>query len=310
MPRRSRRTWLILAVLAAILVGGLILWFVLPLAYRTEWTGLGASRSPIKSPKALFDYYPSKTLWDWLQLLIVPVVLAGAALWFNATEKRRDQEIAQKNRDADQAIADERQQDAALDTYLATMTTLLLDKGLRESMEGDEVRAVAVAQTLTVLPRLNGTRKGVVLRFLYTSRLIDTNTSIVALGGADLHLAILSLIDLTGVNLTGVNLTRANLSEANLYTADLQRANLSEANLSEAVLVSADLTTANLGGATLHGAPMWYVTLVGADLARADLTGADLTRADLTNARHTTPDQLAQAASLEGAIMPDGQKHP
>ncbi len=118
--RLSRRTWLILGGLAAILLGSILLWrIVLPWAYRTEWTGLGASRSPVKSPKALFDYYPAKTLWDWAQLLVVPVVLAGAALLFNVAEKRRDQKIA-----------DDRQQDVALDTYLATMTMLLLDKGL------------------------------------------------------------------------------------------------------------------------------------------------------------------------------------
>ena len=48
------------------------------------------------------------------------------------------------------------------------MTELLLDKKLRES-EVDEVRAVARARTFTVLRRLDGERKGALIRFLIRS---------------------------------------------------------------------------------------------------------------------------------------------
>ena len=48
--------------------------------------------------------------------------------------------------------------------------------------------------------------------------------------------------------------------------------------------------------------------LSGADLRGADLSGADLSGADLSGA-NLTDEQLAQARSLEGAIMPDGTKH-
>jgi len=68
----KRLVWsVVLVVLAAILLL-LLLW---PgWAYQWDWTGFGASKSPIKNPKAPFDYYPSKTLWDWLQLLVIGLV--------------------------------------------------------------------------------------------------------------------------------------------------------------------------------------------------------------------------------------------
>jgi len=126
------------------------------------------------------DYFPAKTGWDWLQLLVIPAALAVVGIIVNRADKRREQQtakdnreqdlkIAEDNRKADQTIAEDRQQEAALEAYFATITNLLLDKKLRESEEGDEIRAVARAQTLTVLRRLNGTRKGAVVRFLHES---------------------------------------------------------------------------------------------------------------------------------------------
>src|SRR5260370_34966560 len=34
------------------------------------------------------EYQPGKTLWDWMQLLFIPVVLAVAGFWFNHRERK------------------------------------------------------------------------------------------------------------------------------------------------------------------------------------------------------------------------------
>jgi uncharacterized protein YjbI with pentapeptide repeats len=47
------------------------------------------------------------------------------------------------------------------------------------------------------------------------------------------------------------------------------------------------------------------------DLSGADLSGADLSEAFLLDAQGVTKDDLEfQAATLEGATMPDGSEHP
>lgn len=48
-------------------------------AYHFDWTGTG---------------FENKTLWDWLQLLIVPFALAIIALLFNLASTRTEQKIA------------------------------------------------------------------------------------------------------------------------------------------------------------------------------------------------------------------------
>jgi uncharacterized protein YjbI with pentapeptide repeats len=50
-------------------------------------------------------------------------------------------------------------------------------------------------------------------------------------------------------------------------------------------------------------------TLRDATLRDANLPGAKLSKADLSGAKDTTSKQLAQAKSLEGATMSNGQKY-
>ena len=303
MRRLSRRSQMIIGGLGLGLgVMLLVLFLIWPAwAYHLDWTGFGASRGPTKSPKALFDYYPSKTLWDWMQLLLIPAVLVVAGFLLNSAQQRRERDIAKenrardldiadKNRAQDRATAEDRQQEAALGEYLATMTTLLLDKELKESTEGSEVRAVARAQTLTVLRRLNGERKGAVVQFLYESALIDKDKLIVDLLGANLLGAAL-----VGAALAGVNLARTILTEARLLGADL---------------TDASLRGCDVRGCDVRGASMARADLERARLINANLAGANLAGANLTRVTGTTPEQLAQAASLDGAIMPDGSIHP
>ncbi len=248
-----QRRRVILAIIALIIVLSILIW----IGYKLEWTGFG-----------------TKTLWDWMQLLIVPAVLAGGAAggayWLNESARQREQ-----------AVTEQRAQETALQTYLDKMTELLLDKKVRESKEESEVRAVARARTLTVLRRLDKDRKGAVLRFLYEADLIDKNKRVIDL----------SWVDLGGTNLSRANLSRANLSGAYLMNANLSRAYLFGANLSRADLSNANLSRARLGVADLSRA----------NLSMANLSNAELTNANLSGAKYTKNHKL-----FKDTIWPEG----
>ena len=134
-----------------------------------------------------FVHHP---LWDWLKLLIVPAVLAGGGIWFNAQQREREQETA-KNR----------AQDETPQAYLDGMAELLTDRDrpLHRAQVGDSLSSVARARTLTVLSRLNGERKARVVQFLHESGLIAADRLILDLSGANLRGAILDEADLRGV---------------------------------------------------------------------------------------------------------------
>ncbi|MCA2701772.1 MAG: pentapeptide repeat-containing protein [Microcystis sp. M179S2] len=263
---------------------------------------------------------PAKSLWDWLGLLGVPLVLAGLGYWFQDKEKDREdkrqeqlKKNAKQNRDKDLQIADDKQKDETLKNYFDSMKELLLEKGLkRSSQEGDEVRNIARILTLTVFRQLDAERNRLVTRFLQESGLIaygkDKSLPVLDLKGAMLgsvrmpnsyreRPVDLDFADFTGANLTGADFTIANLtgvllSGANLTGADFIAAHLPVANLSHADLSHADLTGADLQGATLTDANLTSVRFRTADLRFANLSGAILLDVDLSEAKSLTEIQL------------------
>ena len=287
--------------------------------------------------------FSGKTLWDWLQLLIIPIMLASGGFWFSlqqsdisaqASQRQHDsdQKIATENRQNDMQIALDQQRETTLKTYLDDMSDLLLNHHLRTSKPGDEVSLVARERTLTTLRRLDAPRNGIVVQFLRDASLIIgvpnavVDLSDANLSGDDLSIANLAFVNLSDADLRDANLSgaildsanlshtflgSANLSSAYLENADLSYANLSNANLSDADLSNANLSNANLSRANLSRATLLGATLSGANLSDANLSDANLSNADLTGATGITIEELAkQAKSLAGATMPDGSTHP
>ena len=201
--------------------------------------------------------FATKTLWDWLQLLFVPILLAIGAAWFT---NRQTRESNIENKD--------NQRETALQAYLDNMSELLLHEKLHTAMEGsaevEEAQKIARIRTLTVLPRLDGARKRNVLQFLYESGLIETATSPQD-GTTGNHNPIVDLhgANFRGADLLGIALPGADLKGANFEGADFSGAVLSKANLSKANLSKADLGRVNLNGAILSGA----------NLVNTDFTG-------------------------------------
>src|SRR2546421_8991442 len=173
-------------------IAGLVVLAFIWAAYRFSWSGTG---------------FQGKTVWDWLQLLIVPAALALVALLFNQANTRaereiaqkrygqdkeiaqeryeRDQEIAKQRYEQDQQIALDKQREDLLQAYLDRMSELLLEKGLRTSQADAEVRKVARTRTISVLRQLDARRVGDVFTFLREAGLTETSDPVVSLKDAD-----------------------------------------------------------------------------------------------------------------------------
>lgn len=303
--------------IAAFCIGLIAYWAVYP-NLSPPWTGF----SDYQKPNG--DIERAKTLWDWMNLLIIPIVLAIGVWLLNRAEKITEQQIARN-----------RSEEETLQMYLDRMTDLLLKENLRESTEQDEVRSIARSRTLTALRGLDGPRKGLLIRFLWESRVILDN-QLVKLKGADvsradlrranltsvnlsfaiLNKAILSKSRLSKANLNNTQLVHADLSSADMVATNLHMANLTGANLSYSALAEADLGNANLERANLMHVHLRKANLRSVNLFKTDLTYADLTDADLTRAQMNSADlryaNLAgaklcgtnlQGADLRGAIL-------
>jgi hypothetical protein len=236
---------------------------------------------PRKWGKTLFRLtgLRGKTLWDLVQLLIIPVALALTTMWFNSAQHDKDTQLA----------LDKQRQDAFV-TYQKDISDLLLSSKLNPPVE-KSTQEVAKAKTSTILRQLDPLRKGFLVKFLYEAELIKvffhpgstTPSTIISLDDTDLRgINLGSSIGLNTSNSygfyptgepNGCNLSSINLQGANLKDASFKNANLKDANLRSTYLGSADFSGANLQGA------------------------------------YVSKEQLMQAKSLKGATMPDGSKH-
>ncbi|MEA3547740.1 MAG: pentapeptide repeat-containing protein [Thermodesulfobacteriota bacterium] len=213
-----------------------------------------------------------KTLWDLLQLLIVPLLVVVVANHLNeAANERQRLETADRHRQE------------VYNRILSDMSDLILEGGLAEPEAKHSVRAVARARILTTLQEIDPARKRSLITFLAQSKLIDGMYPVIALNDADLR-----GVDLSGLYLWGEN----------LVGADLREANLQDATLAKAFLMGGDLRDADMRGTRLL-----HARLTHARLEDADLRGANLIDADLENTRLT-------GAKLKGALYSEKTRFP
>ena len=244
-----------------------------------------------------------KTIWDVLELIIIPVTLAGVAVILDRLERKADRENSRDN-----------QQEVALQNYFDAMSRLILDKDLRNSSK-NEVRKIAQVKTISTLERLNLDRKSKLINFLWSLDLVYGSAEIspiISLSGIDLRHVQLIGSNLEGANLGCANLEGANLDGSNLECAYLGEAHLENTHLEGAYLDKADLTLSHLKGAYLYKAHLYGAHLEGADLEGADLEDAHLEGAHLEGANLVVANFFGahlEGIKLEGAIMPDGYKY-
>jgi uncharacterized protein YjbI with pentapeptide repeats len=309
LQKTARSNWMTVTVFAVftLLFFSVIGIAVLGYIYTWKWTGV-----------------VGKTFWDWLKLMIVPVVLGAGGYSVVRAFAWSDQLGQQQRTQEAMREAQNTSRQASLDqislAYIDRMETWLVDREmpLYRSQAGDAIQTLARARTLNVLEALDSRRRGSIVRFLYEARLISIERPIIQLSGANLtgsQLAnsILQSVHLSRADLENANLTRASLVQANLSRADLREADLSWADLrgtdlSRAYLREANLSRAELRGANLSEADLRRANLIEAylreaNLSRAGLGEANLSRANLSGANLGEAD--LRYAFLDGANLRD-----
>jgi len=254
-------------------------------AYRRRWAWTGFVTAPTADEP---NRRASKSLWDWLQLLIVPLALALAAFALNAAQDSRDRQREDQRAARELASSDDRTREDALRSYLQQMSDLITDHALRSRPavldRTTDAQALARTSTLIVLRRLDGERRGLVVQFLFEAGLItatrhwepikasecarldrrscwrpialELSRPRVRLDGADLEGAVLR--GQTFVSRFGRCRTCAGGPVGTIAAADLSGADLRDADLS-----GIDGRGVDFDGADLRGARLSQATLAG-----------------------------------------------
>lgn len=242
----SQRNFLVIISIFIIL----ILMALIIVGYSATWTGFGDRT--LANGDIL---QPSKTLWDWMELILIPIILFLVAFYFNETNRRSDQSRTELQLKVENDRSNNAEQHQILQTYLDRMQDLILDKGLLESDETMPISRFARTLTLTTLSRLNPNRKSTILTFLDEMKLIQRYKGklIISLSGADLE-CVGFPYGIFRVNLHGADLSGADLQEAKLDYPNFRNANLAMAVLERGSFIGGDFRGADLNTALLEGA--------------------------------------------------------
>jgi Pentapeptide repeats (8 copies) len=182
--------------------------------------------------------FKEKTLWDWLDLLLVPVFLLSFSWFFQWEEDRRQTEIQNKEAALQIALSTSRYQQEVLKDYFKDIPNLVADDRQIQKLPIKEVLGARTLVTIQIF-KDNSELKSQVIRFIGNASLSrfvplkrldlkETNLSYVDLNSADLRMTQLHKANLTGALLNSAHLEDVNLIEADLRGADLQEAKINE----------------------------------------------------------------------------------
>jgi uncharacterized protein YjbI with pentapeptide repeats len=206
-----------------------------------------------------FDLH-QKTLWDWLSLLIVPILLAGGGWW-----------ISHQSEQAQQRIADERYQQELFRGYLDQISTLLVENDLQSADEFSEVKTLAQSITATTLRELDSQRRNSLMLFLRSTGLATP------LPGSNGTAGILSWASLENMDLSDTTMNAIDLNFARLTNSDLTNAYLGGgSNLTNVKFINTTLKNTQFDDADLRDAVFAYTNLEDTNLTEAQLTQAKL----------------------------------
>jgi uncharacterized protein YjbI with pentapeptide repeats len=229
----------------------LISTFVL-LGYNYAWTGFSAA------PGTPAEARDAKNLWDWLDLLIVPIALALGAYFLENTRQS-----------ANRKVETDRQRQQTLEDCINKISELSLSSAFGQI--GSPGRNLARTRVLTALKVLDGGRKSQLLQFLYELGLIS-NKPIIILTGADFSDAELDEASLTAATIHGAYFTRASIKKSNLDNASLIGCDFSDADFSDARLTGTNLTLAQFARTNFSRAALKDTIFYGCKLEDKQLS--------------------------------------
>ncbi|MEH2133561.1 MAG: pentapeptide repeat-containing protein [Nostoc sp.] len=241
-------------------------------SYRFSWSGFGesttinSSTTTEKQPenegvekitkKTTTDKLESaKTLWDWIGLLIPPVMVASLGWFF---------------KDLQDKAATAQQHEVTLQDYLKILSEFTVDKKLMKILEpkAADVPNIDPEAAISII-----TAKTLSLLRLFKDD-IDRQASVLSFLGDIGLLKHLKNLDLSGLNFTEADLSKVNLKEANLEGIILKKAKLHCADFTKSTLTKADFTKADLTEAKFTESILTEAKFTESILTEADFRGA------------------------------------
>lgn len=213
---------------------------------------------------------------------------------FEINEQHRKQEILldETRRSQDLSIADKYQRDSVFNSYIRELTGILLRN--KFELNRPLLDSVIRPMTLTILRQLDSSRKVLLLKFLYESKMLQTNfeETRVDLTDADLDHIEINEIHLHNLSLVGSSLKNATFIRTDLTNADFERVDLSNSRF----------FNVNLNQVSFYRTNLQHVDFSQSKFSRTDLTKSNLNQSTINRS------QFAGVSLFNHAILSNGEE--
>jgi uncharacterized protein YjbI with pentapeptide repeats len=260
------------------------------------------AKEALKKEKEFWNWtgFQEKKLWDFLQLLLVPIIvpvfIAMAGFKFQDFLKEKEQRVTDNKNKQEQQYLDNKYKEEKLNSYLNKMSSLI-EKGLRKSNEDSDLFVIAQTKTVVALQFLNSDRQHQVIQFLKASKLDQLDQGKGILFNAEMSNSKLNEADLREsyfrqTYLLGTDFTQAKLRNTGFFETNLALANFIKAQLQGVAFIKSDLTHSKLTEADLYIADFVDTKLKEVDFTKANLKKAIFLSVDLSQAKGLTLEQF------------------
>ena len=187
-----------------------------------------------------------RTLWDWLELLLIPIFLTTGAWIVSYFDKKTSLETEKEN-----------QMQKILDAFIDKISSFYLKEEITcTSKLSSGLEKVLRTQVLSALRQLDPNRKAELLQIIYEMNFIQNEPK----------------ISLHGANFNNINLVSAPLGNSTIKGASFVDANFRNSNLENSVFIGSDFTNADFRGSDLKNTDFSYSNLKGVNFSNCILT--------------------------------------
>jgi hypothetical protein len=137
------RSWWKRIIITVATYAVIVIVFIATYQFGGDWTGFNSGYGKETITKTIhgntiaIEKLPAKTLWDWMNFLLIASVTSVVAFLSNTFNKQQ--------KETELTITQDNQRETMLQAYIDKMSELLLEKKLRKSKSGDEIRSIALA---------------------------------------------------------------------------------------------------------------------------------------------------------------------
>lgn len=202
-----------------------------------------------------------KTLWDWLDLLIVPVSIGVVGWIYKEYEKSKEERRIKEDKYND-----------ILDSYFKNISDLILNSNLTKNKKNKKSKKIARTRTIIALEELDGERKGQILQFLRETKLLKK----IDILGANFSEGDFEGLVLRNQIIKGVNFKNSNFDNSYLDGTQFISCDLDSCSFSNSSLKNVDFNYSKLNNSTIRNTDVTTVKFEGAELNNVDLRSTNI----------------------------------